>query len=197
MSLTRQTALHTLGRFLHADAATLRTDRYTPSESEISFESLRCTVPGIGHRRHPTRAWHSSASRNSKLSILHYSEYVCAEYPDLATVLRSFVDTFGNGEITRAAIAIAGLQDGDTLINPNLPWRVSLSQTRNAVNLQDLAIINDFEALAHAVPHIDVSGAQLLTGKPVAVANAGDARARPGHGLSAPLCAFRRNLSAP
>jgi len=122
-----------------------------------------------------------------KLSILHYSEYVCAEYPDLATILRAFVDTFGNGEISRAAIAIAGLQDGDALINPNLPWRVSLSQTRRAVNLKDLAIINDFEALAHAVPHIDVSTAQLLTGKPVAVADVATLVLGPGTGFGAAL----------
>lgn len=124
---------------------------------------------------------------NGKLSILHYSEYVCAEYPDLATILRAFVDTFGNGEITRAAIAIAGLQDGDALINPNLPWRVSLSKTRRAVNLKDLAIINDFEALAHAVPHIDVGTAQLLTGKPVNVADAATLVLGPGTGFGAAL----------
>lgn len=126
-------------------------------------------------------------SADGKLSILHYSEYVCAEYPDLATILRSFLDTIGTREVTRAAIAIAGLQDGDALINPNLPWRVSLSQTRRAVNLQDLAIINDFEALAHAAPHIDIASALLLTGKPVNVATASTLVLGPGTGFGAAL----------
>jgi glucokinase len=108
---------------------------------------------------------------DGKLEVLNYFEYVCAEYPDLATILRTFVDTVGAKQATRAAIAIAGLVDGDALINPNLPWKVSLSQTRRAVNLKDLAIINDFEALAHAVPHIDVAAAQLLTGKPADAVN--------------------------
>ena len=122
-----------------------------------------------------------------RLSIMHYAEYVCAEHPDLATILRTFLDTFGTSEITRAAIAIAGLQDGDALINPNLPWRVSLSQTRSAVKLKDLAIINDFEALAHAVPHIDVSGAQLLTGKQVPFADVPTLVLGPGTGFGAAL----------
>jgi glucokinase len=121
------------------------------------------------------------------LSILHYSEYVCAEHPDLATILRTFIDTIGTHEVTRAAIAIAGLQDGDALINPNLPWRVSLSQTRRAVNLKDLAIINDFEALAHAAPHIDPAAAQLLTGKPVAPATVSTLVLGPGTGFGAAL----------
>ena len=124
---------------------------------------------------------------DGKLSILHYSEYVCAEHPDLATILRTFIDTIGEHEVTRAAIAIAGLQDGDALINPNLPWRVSLSQTRRAVNLKDLAIINDFEALAHAAPHIDVAAAQLLTGKPVAPGKVPTLVLGPGTGFGAAL----------
>ena len=42
-------------------------------------------------------------SADGKLSILHYSEYVCAEYPDLATILaRSFLDTIGTREVTSA-----------------------------------------------------------------------------------------------
>ncbi|MBR0345671.1 MAG: glucokinase [Rudaea sp.] len=101
------------------------------------------------------------------VSILHYSEYICAEYPDLATILRTFIETHGSSDTVSAAIAIAGLQDGDNLINPNLPWHVSLSQTRQAARLKDLALINDFEALAHAAPHIDLASAQLLSGQPV------------------------------
>ncbi len=104
---------------------------------------------------------------NGTVSILHYSEYICAEYPDLATILRTFIDTHGSSDTVSAAIAIAGLQDGDNLINPNLPWHVSLSQTRQAARLKDLALINDFEALAHAAPHIDLASAQLLSGQPV------------------------------
>lgn len=101
------------------------------------------------------------------VAILHYSEYICAEYPDLATILRNFIETHGDASTVSAAIAIAGLQVGDSLINPNLPWHVSLSQTRQAARLKDLALINDFEALAHAAPHIDLASAELLSGQPV------------------------------
>jgi glucokinase len=124
---------------------------------------------------------------DGKLAVLHYSEYVCAEYPDLATILRTFLNTVGTKGATRASIAIAGLVDGDALINPNLPWRVSLAQTRRAVNLKDLAIINDFEALAHAVPHIDVAAAHLLTGKPADAGKVSSLVLGPGTGFGAAL----------
>jgi glucokinase len=101
------------------------------------------------------------------ITLVHYSEYICSEYPDLATILRKFNETLDGEHVSAAAIAIAGLQDGDQWINTNLPWRVSVSQTRSAANLDDFALINDFEALAHAAPHIDVTQAQLLNGQPV------------------------------
>ena len=122
-----------------------------------------------------------------KLAVLHYSEYVCAEYPDLATILRTFSDAANASSVSRAAIAIAGLLEGDTLVNPNLPWRVSLAQTLSAVHLDDLALINDFQALAHAVPHIDIGTAQLLTGQPVNVAEVPTLVLGPGTGFGAAL----------
>jgi len=123
------------------------------------------------------------ATAQSAVTILHYSEYICAEYPDLATILRTFIDTHGDDSTTSAAIAIAGLQAGDNLINSNLPWHVSLSQTRQAAHLNDLALINDFEALAHAVPHIDLAAAELLSGQPVAPSDVATLVVGPGTGF--------------
>ena len=53
-----------------------------------------------------------------------------------------------------AVVAIAGLLDGDVLINSNLPWTVSLSATRAQSGLHELQLINDFEAVALAIPYL-------------------------------------------
>jgi len=132
----------------------------TPAASDAPF--IAADVGGTHARLALVRFTAAGA-----VSILHYSEYICAEYPDLATILRTFIETHGDASTVSAAIAIAGLQVGDNLINPNLPWHVSLSQTRQAARLKDLALINDFEALAHAAPHIDLAAAELLSGQPV------------------------------
>ncbi|HDS1597817.1 TPA: glucokinase [Stenotrophomonas maltophilia] len=79
--------------------------------------------------------------------------YACAEHPSLAAILADF--TAGLGQpVQTAVVAIAGLLDGDVLINSNLPWTVSLSTTRVQSGLHELQLINDFEAVALAIPYL-------------------------------------------
>ncbi|WP_186008978.1 glucokinase, partial [Stenotrophomonas thermophila] len=79
--------------------------------------------------------------------------YACAEHPSLAAILADF--TAGLGQpVQTAVVAIAGLLDGDVLINSNLPWTVSLSATRAQSGLHELQLINDFEAVALAIPYL-------------------------------------------
>jgi glucokinase len=88
------------------------------------------------------------------VTILQSREYACAAYPGLASILRDFAQVTGAAP-DRAVVAIAGLADGDDWINTNLPWPVSRSRTRNDAGLLELVLVNDFEAMAFAIPHID------------------------------------------
>ncbi len=97
--------------------------------------------------------------------IAEYRKYACAEHPDLASILRRFSGEHpGDGADAHAVIAIAGVLDGDTLINANLPWPVSVSRTREAAGLRDLQLINDFEAVAYAIPHVRAEELAPLAG---------------------------------
>lgn len=93
-----------------------------------------------------------------------YQKYACTEYPDLAAILREFIDHHAGGRAEAAVVAIAGLLDGDTLVNANLPWPVSLQRTRQVSGLASLELINDFEALAYAVPYLHADGLVALSG---------------------------------
>ncbi|GGD53007.1 glucokinase [Pseudoxanthomonas indica] len=106
-----------------------------------------------------------SVRRGGSPEILGYHKYACAEHPDLASILRRFIDEKTDGGIRAAVVAIAGVLDGDTLVNANLPWPVSLERTRQAAALQGLHLINDFEAVAYAIPHLQVGGLLPLTGE--------------------------------
>lgn len=97
--------------------------------------------------------------------ILAYRKYACAEYPALADILVDFIARESSGRADAAVVAIAGLLDGDTLVNANLPWPVSLERTRRASGLASLELINDFEAVAHAIPHLDAQGLLPLNGE--------------------------------
>lgn len=121
----------------------------------------------------------------SSVSVLQYRQYICAEHPSLAAILRDFAATCGTTEPLHAAVAIAGLIDGDRLINTNLPWQVLRSQTWRDAGLQHLALINDFEAVACAMPRIDPAAITLLCG-PTQVALSGPTLViGPGTGLGA------------
>lgn len=96
--------------------------------------------------------------------VLAYQKYACAEYPDLAAILHRFaVDEHATADA--AVVAIAGLLDGDTLVNSNLPWPVSLERTRQASGLATLSLINDFEAVAYAIPYLHADGLSPLSGE--------------------------------
>ncbi|KAF1708233.1 glucokinase [Pseudoxanthomonas sacheonensis] len=97
--------------------------------------------------------------------VVAFHRHACAEYPSLAAILRDFADGQGaSGQSRRAVVAIAGLLDGDTLVNSNLPWPVSLESTRLAAGLEELRLINDFEAVAHAMPYLDPGKLSALSG---------------------------------
>ena len=119
--------------------------------------------------------------------IVHQHKYACADFPSLAAILRSFAETVGIRNIDHAAVAIAGVLDGDTLINTNLPWSVSLARTRTESGLRHLEIINDFEALAFAMPYVDRSQAVLLTGHAIEPGSGATLALGPGTGFGAAL----------
>lgn len=123
--------------------------------------------------------------------IRSFRTYACAEYRSLAAILREFSAEAaaepGAQAPRGAVVAIAGLLDGDHLLNTNLPWRVSLAETVVESGFAELRLINDFQAMAHAIPHADPLTMNRLAG-------AGDPADRwpalvlgPGTGLGAAL----------
>ncbi|HYQ23451.1 MAG TPA: glucokinase [Stenotrophomonas sp.] len=92
-----------------------------------------------------------------------YRTYACADHSSLAAILADFTASLGQ-PVRSAVVAIAGVLDGDVLINANLSWKVSLSATRAESGLQALQLINDFEALALAIPYLQADTLVPLNG---------------------------------
>lgn len=95
-----------------------------------------------------------------------HRRYACAEFPGLAAILRRFREELaadaGKACPTVCVVAIAGVLQGDVLLNSNLPWQVSLAETRAEAGIEHLHLINDFEALAWALPKIPHEQMQVL-----------------------------------
>lgn len=102
------------------------------------------------------------------LAMPHYEKYACGDFPSLAAIVARFRDTHVGAPIERLALAIAGYIIDDAVVNVSLPWRVSISALREELGLREFAIVNDFEAAAHALGHLDASETILLSGPPQA-----------------------------
>jgi glucokinase len=85
------------------------------------------------------------------VTVLQYHRYACAEWPSLTAVLQDFVGQLDHSvHVDRCAVASAGYVLGDAIVNDNLPWPVSIRDIRDSLGIEQLAVVNDFEAVAYA-----------------------------------------------
>ncbi len=71
----------------------------------------------------------------------------------------------------RGAIAIANPIQGDRVQMTNHDWSFSISALRESLGLQQLELLNDFTALALALPHLPASDLRQVGGRPGASAH--------------------------
>ncbi|HYG04800.1 MAG TPA: glucokinase [Stenotrophomonas sp.] len=117
------------------------------------------------------------------VAIDDFHQYACAGYPSLAAIVRDFIARTGVAA-GHAVIAIAGRLDGDVLVNSNLPWPVALAQTQREAGVGQLALMNDFEAVACAMPFIEPAAMTRVCG-PERAATGPAVVLGPGTGLGA------------
>jgi glucokinase len=99
-----------------------------------------------------------------EIEILAYRKFACADYPGLPELVRAFVDHDAALPVRRCVIACAGQAVGDSIVNDNLAWQVSLSALRDALAFDDVALLNDFEALGYALDDVRDTDSLLLCG---------------------------------
>ncbi|PTB20561.1 glucokinase [Trinickia symbiotica] len=78
--------------------------------------------------------------------------YPCAEYPGVEDVLKKYLKDTKVGHVNHAAIAIANPVDGDQVSMTNHNWTFSIEATRRTLGFDTLLVVNDFTALAMALP---------------------------------------------
>jgi glucokinase len=77
----------------------------------------------------------------------------CDDYPNLDDAIAAYLDAIGE-RVSRAAIAMAGPVSGDWFEMTNNPWKFSVEDVRKKIGLESFHLLNDFEAIAMAIPHI-------------------------------------------
>ncbi len=129
-------------------------------------------------------AW--AQRQQGKPRIEGLRRFRCADFPSLAAILADFAAGSGE-EPVDAVVAIAGVLQGDVLVNANLPWPVHGEATRREAGLESLRLINDFEAVALAIAHVQADALVPLHGHAAAAAAWPALVLGPGTGLGAAL----------
>ncbi|XRD79389.1 glucokinase [Dyella halodurans] len=118
------------------------------------------------------------------VETLAYRVFACAEFSTLPELLQAFVDADVRAPVKHCVLACAGQIMGDEVVNDNLAWPVHLAQLRHAMGLDEVAVLNDFEALAYALDGPLADGGRHLCG-PGAATSGPTLVIGPGTGLGA------------
>lgn len=84
----------------------------------------------------------------------HVVSLRCDEHADFHAAVRAYMDQLPPLPIDHAAVAIANPVDGDLVQMTNYHWSFSIEETRLQLGLETLVVVNDFTALAMALPRL-------------------------------------------
>ncbi|MEC5162660.1 MULTISPECIES: glucokinase [unclassified Janthinobacterium] len=93
----------------------------------------------------------------------------CDDYPSLLDAIDAYMNsaeakTAGAARVHHAAIAIANAIDDDIIKMMNHHWFFSIEAMRTALGLDTLLVVNDFTALAMALPHLQAQQRHKIGG---------------------------------
>jgi len=103
----------------------------------------------------------------------------CHDFPDLTRAAQDYLTQVAPARPRRGAFAVASPVLGDVIRMTNHPWTFAIDSVRRDLGLDDLNVLNDFAAIAHAVPYlqpadqVQVGGGATVAGTPVAVLGPG------------------------
>jgi glucokinase len=87
--------------------------------------------------------------------LLHTRTHAIADHATIADAITAYLGERGALPMPRqGAIAIASAITGDRVAMTNHPWSFSISELKSQLGFDRLEVINDFTALALALPHL-------------------------------------------
>jgi len=107
-------------------------------------------------------------------------EFSNRDFDSLSPLLTRFVESLPTTERpVGGALAVAAPVRGDEVHMTNIDWRFSVDEIRNTLDLRELTAVNDFEALAWALPElrddelVQIGAGEIIPGKPKGVIGPG------------------------
>ena len=111
--------------------------------------------------------------------VAKVAAYACREHAGLDAAIAHYLAAEGLHAPAAAALAIATPVAGDMVAMTNLHWTFSVEALRRRFSLEQMLVLNDFSALALAIPALapseirQVGTGEAMAGAPVALLGAG------------------------
>lgn len=99
---------------------------------------------------HARFAWVTSPEQ----PLGHVRTLVCDDHAGLLQAIQHYLADEGLMQPRRAALGVATTVTGDKVAFTNRPWAFSVSDLKKRLGVQHLAVLNDFEAMAFALPDL-------------------------------------------
>ena len=97
------------------------------------------------------------------LELSNIKHFLCSEHPSLVDAAMAYLR--GLGVPPRyGAIAVAAPIHGELISLTNSSWHCSRAQLRDATAFEDLLVLNDFQALALSLPHLQGNALRQIGG---------------------------------
>jgi len=119
-------------------------------------------------------------SNDKDIEISNIETYQCQQFSSLAEVLAHYIEGKAlNSSVINACFAIACPVDNDLISMTNLPWQFSQKDLQQTLKLNTLNFINDYTAIAMAIPllsdkqKVKIGGGSSIKGKPISVCGPG------------------------
>ena len=112
------------------------------------------------------------------LELSNIKQFLCSEHPSLVEAAMAYVGGLGIPP-RHGAIAVAAPILGELISLTNSSWRCSRAQLRDAIAFEDILVLNDFQALALSLPHlqgsalVQIGGVGIISREPKVVLGPG------------------------
>ena len=118
---------------------------------------------------------------NQAVELLAQQTLPTVDYPNLSDAAQHYLQTadFPKADIVSGSFAVAGAIDGDWFEMTNNPWAFSVKAVCADLDFEQLHLLNDFGAIAWAIPDlkvdefVEIGGGKSESSKPVAVVGPG------------------------
>ncbi len=135
-----------------------------PLDRPASVLTLPFLAADVGGTYARVALLQASPDSGQALHVLAYRKFACADFRGLAELLQTFIENDARTPVRHCVLACAGQVMGDEVLNDNFAWPIHVSALRQATALDDIAVLNDFEALGYALDYPSAGNARLLCG---------------------------------